>query len=184
MLYTFDLRRILRRYAPDWFRWPENLSLLFAYCRWLLRIEDSSFAPLRAEVSEEYGYGGLLHGLEWVLNDRFDPVLRRIEITHHPKLPLLHYRDAGEAPVAFFGDAGAPSPYYFLDAATLNTWQPFPFEFSVKLPDDAGGGPQAVFDLLDVYRFAGLRPRIVMWGWSYGTYTIVGIYNYTDYSNG
>ena len=56
MLYTFDLRKLLRRYSPVWFRWPENQSLAYALCRRLGTL-DVWFGRLRNDVVKESAPG-------------------------------------------------------------------------------------------------------------------------------
>jgi hypothetical protein len=160
MLYDFDLRKILRRSAPTWFRWPTNQSLAFALCRWLLRIEEQEFAPLRAAVQAEYGYNGLIHSLEIALNDRFDAVLRRITVMDSPQVAYLFYRDAADLPVERIGEASEPSLYSIMDAQQLSGALAYRSEFTIRVPDTIGVSAKAIFDYVDLYRLAGRRPQI------------------------
>lgn len=159
MLYLFDLRKILRRYSPTWFRWPENQSFAYALCS-RLALFDVWFGGLRADVAGEWQYNGLMHSLERALNDRFDNVLRRIKVVDYPQVPYLFCRDAADLPEVRIGDAGEPSPYYTMDAQQLSGAVAYRSEFEIRVPDTLGVSGKAIFDLVDLYRLAGRRPQI------------------------
>lgn len=177
MLYDFDLRKILRRYSPTWFRWPVNQSLAYALSARLATL-SAHFGAVREDVAREWQYNGLLHSLEWVLNDRFDPVQRRIWLVHPDHPDYTFFGSEEEAPTDFFEDEADPLAHYFFDEADLANAVVFPYEFDINVPEVLGVLPVAVFAVVDTYRFAGRRPRVIIRG---PFNAIYGIHYYHDY---
>ncbi len=177
MLYQYDLRKILRRYSPVWFRWAENQSMAYALCR-MLGTLDVWFGRLRQDVAREWQYNGLAHSLEWALNDKFDPVQRRIRLELPDHLDWTFFGTSEESPSDYFEDVADPLAHYFHDAADLAGAVTYLFEFDIIVPDELGVSPVAIFRHADVYRFAGRRPRVLTLHWLWG---ITGIYYYQDY---
>lgn len=170
MLYGYDLRKTLRRYSPVWFRWPENQSFAYALCRRLVTL-DVWFGRLRNDVAKEWEYNGLMHSLEWALNDKFDNVQRRIKVEDQAQVPYLFYRDAADLPVERIGEASEPSPYYIMDAQQLSGAVAYRQEFTIVVPDTLGVNAKAIFNYVDIYRLAGRRPRIRWDGFFFDTFT-------------
>lgn len=177
MLYLYDLRKLLRRYSPVWFRWPVNQSMAYALCSRLLTL-DVWFSGLRQDVALEWQYNGLWHSLEWALNDKFDPVQRRIWIDLPDHADWTFFGSTEDAPTDYFEDVADPLAHYFHDVADLANAVLYPFEFDINVPDVLGLSPVAVFSLVDIYRFAGRRPRVIIRG---PFNAIYGIHNYQDY---
>lgn len=178
MLYTFDLRKLLRRYSPVWFRWQENQSLAYALCRRLGTL-DVWFGRLRNDVVKEWQYNGLYHSLEWALNDKFDSVQRRIWLTLPDHIDYTFFGSIEDAPIDYFEDVADPLAHSFFDAADLANAVLYPFEFDINVPDVLGIAPTAVFAHVDLYRFAGRRPRVIIRG---PFNAIYGIHYYQDYN--
>lgn len=179
MLYLYDIRKILRRYSPTWFRWPENQSFAYALCRRLVTL-DVWFGRLRADVVNEWGYNGLLHGLEWALNDHFDPVQRRIWIESPQQRPYLFYRSVEGMPTVRFRSAGDPSAYSIMSAQQLAAALPYRYEFTINVPSLLGITAKAVFEYADLYRFAGRRPCVI----TRGPFNAIYGMDYYDQYNG
>lgn len=184
-MYNFDLRKLLRRYSPIWFRWAENQSMAYALCWWLWRIDAHFFIPLRQRVALEYRYNGLVHSLEWMLNDRFDPALRRIYINTLAQLPYLYYRSLGEPPQSYYANAGNPTGFYHFDLSEFTLTPPYRYEFRINVPDALGITPKAVFEAVDTYRYAGCRPAVRSFDTIYGVPdTTTGMWYYDQFING
>lgn len=161
MLYSFDIPALIKRYAPGWFRWPVNLQLAQALCAWPARIHAEFLVWRQQEIIDQYRFNGLIHSLEWVLNDRFDPIDRRIFITVVDQVPFLTHLDEAEPAVMGMVDESDSTGYYFLDeTAPVATYR---YEFLVQVPSPIAFVPQQMFDLLDLYRYAGRRPAIRLW---------------------
>lgn len=177
MLYDYDLRKILRRYSPVWFRWPENQSMAYALSR-RLKTLDGYFFKQRAVVALEWMYNGLWHSLEWALNDKYDMVQRRIWLALPDHEAYIFYASAEDAPLNRFGAAGEPLSHQFFSAQQLAAAVEYSYEFDINVPDTLGLNASAVFGLVDLYRFAGRRPRVIIRG---PLNAIYGIHYYADY---
>lgn len=159
MVFDLDLRKLLRRYSPTWFRWPANQSFAYALSRWVAYLHTQLLGA-RQEVAYQYRVNGLTHSMAERMNDIFDPVLRRITITVPSQLPVLYCLDDAEAPVAYLGDDGELSGYYCLEDAELNVAVQYAYEFLVEVPASLSFSSDSMFTELDLYRFAGRRPAI------------------------
>lgn len=158
MIYDLHISRIAARYVPTWFRWPRNIALVAALCAWVSRIHDEFLAWREAVIIGQYRYTGLIHSLEAALNDRFSAVERRITITVVDQVPMqYHWGDGGASPVGYATE-GTLTGYYHLTEGVVA--QPYDYEFLVHVPAEISFSPPAMFRLLDLYRFAGLRPAI------------------------
>jgi len=171
MLYDYDIRKILRRYSPVWFRWPANLSFAYSLCRRLVTL-DVWFGSLRDDVAKEWRYNGLMHSLEWALNDKFDNVLRRIEVRVFAHPMYIYYSSVEQPSFQQFAAAGDPYNYNFLSAEQLSGALAYRSEFEIRVPDTIGVSAKALFDFADLYRLAGSRPQITWIGFlfSYPTF--------------
>lgn len=175
MIYDYDIRKILRRYSPVWFRWSTNLSFAYALCRRLVTL-DVLFVRLREDVAQEWQYNGLVHSLEWALNDKFDNVLRRISLTVSVHPMYIYYTSAEQPSFQPFVAAGEPYGYNFLSAQELASAMPYPYEFVIHVPMALGITAKAVFAHTDLYRLAGSRP-VIYW------HDIFGVANVTYYQS-
>lgn len=158
MLYTFDLGKIIRRYSPVWFRWPVNMSLSLVLLSWLSRIHQDFLAWRTDTIIAEYRFNGLIHSLERLLNERFDALSQRIYITVVDQYPVLYHAEDGQLATTAMAEAGQLTGYYHLPDGAVA--QPYLYEFLVHVPADITFTPTVMFDLLDIYRFAGRRPAI------------------------
>lgn len=158
MLYDFDLVKIIRRYSPTWFRWPVNQAWALALLSWLGRIQQAFLAWRINTIIEEYRFNGLIHSMERLLNERFDSVLQRIYITVVDQYPVLYHADDGQLAMTAMAEAGQLTGYYHLPDGAVA--QPYLYEFLVHVPAEITFTPKVMFDLLDLYRYAGRRPAI------------------------
>lgn len=158
MLYTLDITAIAKRVVPGWFRREPNLAFIRVLTRGLAVLQDD-FASFRDVVRDQYRYNGLVHSLERMLNDHFDAIERRIYITVENQVPgYYHVEDGGPAFVHHL-PLGTLSGYYHLNLSSFPT--NYLYEFLVHVPASLTFQPVALFNLLDLYRFAGRRPAIV-----------------------
>jgi hypothetical protein len=160
MLYDIDLPKIIRRYVPVWFRWPTNLQMGYVLLS-RLGVIHLDFLAKRDEVIAEYRYNGLKHSLEAAMNDHFDPVLRRIFITIDDQLAALYYQEPFEPPVEYFQDEGGMAAYHYLDESQLNVVIQYDHEFIIWVPIALSADENNILALVEVYRYAGRRPKIL-----------------------
>lgn len=161
MLYNFDIPKLVKRYAPGWFRKPRNLQFTQALLSWPARIHTEFLLWRQQEIIDQYRFNGLVHSLEWALNDRFDPIDRRIFITVIEQVPFVWHLDDGEPSGYSMVDEADSTGYYYLDESSPVAM--YRYEFLVNVPTAVSFVPKHMFDLLDLYRYAGRRPAIRLW---------------------
>lgn len=171
MTYDLDIPLIIRRFAPTWFRKPRNLAWAYALSSWCVSIQQR-FIAWRMAVLAGYQYNGLTHSLEWLCNDVYDPVDRRIYITVTPQVPVYHHLSEGDPHVVTHTQEGELNGYYHLDETAVA--EVYRHEFVVHIPVSlAAINTQDLFDRLDLYRFAGRRPAIRFFDTSDNTVAMV-----------
>lgn len=172
MIYDLDIPAIIRRYVPVWFRKSRNLAFAAAAASWCRSMQQRFISWRETEIMAEYRYNGLLHSLEWMMNDRFDAVPRRIYITVTPQVPVAYHINESEPSVVSYVGEGQMSGYYHLDETDVT--ELYRHEFVVHVPVAlASIAPKRMFDRLDIYRFAGRRPAIRYFDTSDNTVSMV-----------
>lgn len=159
MIYDFDIRSIVRRFVPVWFRRPVNLQFAYALVSYCEVLQVRFLAWRGGTILPQFHYNGMLHSMEWMLNDFFDSVERRIYITVADQVPVMYHLDQSDAPVVRHQEEGSLSGYYHLDESTVV--EPYRYEFLVNVPVALSGvRPRSLFATLDLWRWAGRRPAI------------------------
>lgn len=158
MVYTFDIRLLVTRYVPRWFRHVENIAFGYALLK-PLELIHGLFLTHRDTVNATYRYNGLKHSLENLLNDTYDAVLRRIYITVSPQVPVLHCTDEAEPVAAWCQDEEELSGFWCTDEAEGAVYL---HEFSINVPVSLVVNYDELFALVDIYRYAGRRPNILL----------------------
>lgn len=159
MTYAFDIDELIRRFVPVWFRSLRNLSYTSAMASWCASIHQRFLGWREAVILPGYQYNGLLHSMEWMLNDAYDAVDRRIRITVYDQSPVMCHATEGDAVFVAHSDEGDVSGYSHLDEDAIT--EVYRYEFIVHVPVEiAAIPPRQMFERLDVYRFAGRRPAI------------------------
>lgn len=181
MIYDFNIPSIIRRYAPEWFRMPRNLQFVVVLATWLERLHTEFLVWREGTIIAEYRYNGLIHSLEWALNDRFDSGPRRIYITVIDQVPAYYHLTLGQAPYVPHATEGALTGYAHMDVDEVVT--PYLYEFLVHVPAELSFNPTVMFDLLDLYRYAGRRPAIRRFGPSDDTVETIIYYDIEPAAN-
>ncbi len=170
MFYTWHSDRLIRRFVPGWFRrWSVNMALARVAVGGVRRVQQQ-LAPLQEELRAEYRYNGLKHSLAKLLNDRLDAVQRRIYITIPDQTPSLYCQDIEEPSSAWYDDLEELSAYHQQD---IDEGGIYDHEFVVHIPAAISFQPAVVFALLDLYRYAGRRPKITTFGGTIDDYAPV-----------
>lgn len=162
-MYSFQLSDIISRNLPHALRKPRVLAWL-KNLTYPLTIIDSDFSQFRDEIDEKYDWNGLKHSLEWLLNDRYDPVLRRIYIVVHETPAVAYWIDDYELGDTLWIDDHEMASLYWMDEEDYNAIVPIDYEFTIRVWPGIEIDVQEVLDLVNRYRFAGLRPRVVWYG--------------------
>lgn len=166
--YSFNLPEILKRNTivalrlPKFLAWVKNLTHP-------VNDINEQFAYLRKEIAEEYKFNGLKHSLEWLMNDTYDPINRGIYIDVHDQPAIYFASEAFQLPPinsVYSYELNAVyshelNGYYALTAEEFNDVANNQYEFTVMVPINVPINVPEAYSLLDKYRFAGLRPRIV-----------------------
>lgn len=158
MLYDFDLPKLIRRYLPVWFRKPRALSFGYALLSHL-EVIHGLFLSVRDAIIAQYRYNGLIHSMERAINDQFDPVLRRVFITVVDQQPVLYYQDWSEPAFYHYDDEGGLAGYHYYDESQLNVVYTYDHEFVIHIPIDLGMEQPLILELVELYRYAGRRPK-------------------------
>lgn len=162
MIYTFNIPTIIRRYVPTWFRHTPNLQWAYVLCCWLEHIQSDFEGWRERQIIGQYRYNGLIHSLEMMLNDGWDNITRRIYITVADQAPAYYHLGDGAPPIVQYATEGELTGYYHLaDGAIAEVYE---YEFLVHWPVSLSFDPESVFAKLDLYRYAGRRPAIRLFG--------------------
>lgn len=162
MIYTFNIPTLVKRYLAPELRMPRILALGRVLLSWLRVIHLQFLAWRTDEVLAQYRFNGLIHSLEWMLNDRFDAIERRIYITVVDQVPTYYHLSQGDPPAVAYSTEGMMTGYYHLDQDAVT--DPYLYEFLVHVPADVVFNTTVMFALLDLYRYAGRRPAIRQFG--------------------
>lgn len=151
--FVVELKRFIMMLFP--LRWQK--ARLMA---WL----ESITAPLRriADELEAFRQANLYrlrHGpqvmhIEAVLNDKYDPALRRIYLIDGDGYePLSIYRDAEgkQAPYIYLEAEGEPAPYLYTD----NELNSVGIDFIIMIPATVVYETNELIALVDIYRLPG-----------------------------
>lgn len=162
-MYSIDHIKAIRRNLPKALRLPKFIAWIYVLLA-PLRSIDVQFLAFRKEIRHEYKYSGTKYGLESLLNDKYDPILRRIYIIPTEKQRIVFLKTAFEIPEIFMRSA-AETPNLFLKTAeNFNQQLATSYEFTIFVHAAITFVPAEMIALVDIYRFAGLRPRIVTYG--------------------
>lgn len=142
---------------PVWIGWIYSLIKP-------VRSIASDFAQLRDEIYEENRWNGTKPSLEKLLNDRYDPLLRRIEILDVEKDPVLYYQNGTEQPEAYYTSGAEQPVYYYRGAEQVNDLLLKDYEMKVRIHVSITFIPEEVLELIETYRYAGVRPKIFTYG--------------------
>jgi hypothetical protein len=157
-------------YNTNWITWvrenahidlrlPRFLAWVVALIKPIRTIDQGEFSILRFTITQEYRWNGSVNSLTKQLNDIYDPIERRIYFENVPKTPVLYHTGANEQATAYYSD-GQFEEYFRLGITETNESQDVPYEIKVLIHESINFIPERILDLLDIYLFAGIRPRL------------------------
>lgn len=129
-----------------------------------VRTIDGLFAQLRDEIFEFFRWNSLKFSLEKLLNDRYDPLLRRIEIVDVVKEPVLFYRSGNEEPDAHYRSGLEAAEYFYRSGTDLLDADTIDYEMKIRVHTEIPFVPEELLELVNNYRYAGIRPKIFTYG--------------------
>lgn len=162
-MYNFDLIPIIKRNLIVKLRKPRMISWILNLCYPLVLLRDE-FAAFRTLINDQYKYNGTVHSMECMLNDKYDPVLRRIYIIVHDN-PLVSFaQNSFEQPSVFAVPAYQESGHYAMTAEEFNAVAVLDYEFTIRVWPSINIDFDEALELVNRYRWAGKRPRIIWYG--------------------
>lgn len=162
-MFDINIFDFVRRNITSALRFP----VIMAFVRSLLaalKPIDTWLADVRADIAEQYRWNGTIHSIEKLLNDRYDPIHRRIYLKLEVKKPIWFWKDEFEQPDWFWKDEGDLMDWDWLDEETFNEQTAVPYEFKVYVHATISFVPAELAALVDLYRWAGYRFIIVTYG--------------------
>lgn len=165
---------MIKRNVPKALRLPRFLAWIFVLTR-PLRTIDVPFLAFRQEIRYEYKFNGTKKSLEWMLNDTYDPVLRRIYIVPTNKQRIVFLKTANEIPEIFMRTSAEIPNIYLKTAEFFNQQLQTNYEFTIYVHAAISFNAAEMLALVEIYRYAGLRPRIVTYAGPGGVETEIEI---------
>lgn len=155
-IYRYDLSKLVRRLTPP--RWRNAFNLNW-YETLLSQIDYSQdqFNDYKDQALIELSYNGQTIYLEKMLNDRFDPVLRRIIIRHEDEIGYYLYLEGEGQPEKYLyneSETGATPTYLYNEGENVATF-PEGIDFLVKAPSELAGLEAQMKSEIDKFKLAG-----------------------------
>jgi hypothetical protein len=154
-IYWFDKAKLIKRLTPPRWRTKFNLSW---YESLLTGIDYSldEFNSTKDNANRLLSYNGQTCYLELMLNDFFDPTLRRIKIEHEDSDAVYLYKESeGQAPYYLYreSETGITQTYLYNEdeASTLLS----NFDFRVVAPISLSISANQMRANIDKYKLAG-----------------------------
>ena len=130
--YNIDHTKLTKLLLPPLFRKAKLVQLLIAYIE-PLRVQWQAFTSYRQAVTYRLAHGSQVCYMRGMLNDNFDPTLRRIFIkTSVVQEPNWLYRDADNFPGYVYREADSAPKKYIYREADFSLYRP---DFTVFIPE-------------------------------------------------
>lgn len=160
-VYRYDLSKLVKRLTPP--RWRNAFNLNW-YETLLSGIDYSQdrFNAFKDQSLIELSYNGQTIYLEKMLNDRFDPVARRIVIQHEDDNGVFWYLEGEGQPEQYLytePETGATITYLYGEGEN-STGLPDGIDFRVKAPSDLSSLEVRMSSEINKYKLAGKQFEI------------------------
>jgi hypothetical protein len=160
-MFNQDYFNRFKEVTPHALRKPKFFALLRVLALSFGSIQNE-LNQLRAEMQYRFSFTGETYSIEALLNNEFDPVQRRIRVRSLPfRQPMVFLRQIQQQVLVFLRTNIEAPEHYLVSNFTFNNWQPQEFEFEVVVPSGVIYNTPVLRELVDRYRFAGKRYRIV-----------------------
>lgn len=161
-VYGYDLRKLIRRLTPP--RWRNAFNLNW-YETLLSGVNYSQerFNAFKDQALIELSYNGQTVYLEKMLNDRFDPMLRRITIEHDETTGVYWYLEGeGQAEKYLYteSETGTTETYLFNEGENFSGL-PDGIDFRVKAPLELLPLEIRIRSEINKYKLAGKQYDII-----------------------
>lgn len=163
-IYIINFKRLVVFLLPTFLRKRRTYEYLLALIEPIV-VLYTEFKKYRADVIYRLEHDSTVYSIENVLNDSFDPQLRRIEIKDvFEGQPLYFYEEAANKPVYFYPESDNKPVYFYGDSY----FAPATTDFIVLMPDDLkppiGSLSLRISEIkkeVDYYKLASKRYEIV-----------------------
>lgn len=161
-VYKYDLPKLVRRLTPPRWRNPFNLnwyeSLLCG-----INYSQDRLNIFKDQARVELSYNGQTIYLEKMLNDRFDPVQRRIQIVHDEDLTVYWYLEGEGQPEKYLyteTETGVTTTYLYNEGENI-TGLPEGIDFRVLAPSSLTSEQIRMTSEIEKYKLAGKQFEII-----------------------
>jgi hypothetical protein len=158
--YTFTLKKIVKRLTPPFLRntfslaWLESLNKPF-------ETVYNEFTNYRNQKRIELAYNSQTIMFEKLLNDKYDPVLRRIKLSNSIETSLYTYlSEEGQEPIYLFNIVEDETPVY-LNYEGENSTDLTDTDFRVFYPLTMSGSTSQIKSSIETYRLAGKTYQMI-----------------------
>lgn len=155
-----------KRYIEESLQWdlrrPVMINWIYVLIRHIIILERGLRREER-DINKQYNANSKKFSLERKLNDEFDSLLRRIYVEDVDKLPVVFYQSGAEQPEAYYRSGLEQAEYYYRSGDVLSNQSTIDYELKVFVPQGLSFIPEQMYAIMQLYRFAGIRPRIFLY---------------------
>lgn len=162
-MYSINWHRSITELLQHDARKPIWQAWLYALLKPLVKLADE-FTSFRDQILEENRWNGTTASLSKMLNDKYDPILRRIKLQNVIKKPLLFHRSGNEQPDGYYQEGDSNAVYHYRSANEAYDLSLLSYELIVKVHAHVVFVPEEMLQLIERYRFAGIRPKLFKYG--------------------
>ena len=162
-MYSINWHRSITELLQNDARRPIWIAWLYALVKPLVRLANE-FEDFRELIISENRWNGTTASLSKMLNDKYDPILRRIKLYNVVKKPLLFYRSGNEKPDAYYQEGEESAVYHYRSANEAYDLSLLSYELIVRVHAQVVMVPEEMLELIERYRYAGIRPRLFRYG--------------------
>jgi len=160
-VYRYDLSKLVRRLTPPRWRSPFNLNWYETLLCGINYSQDR-FNAFKDQSLIELSYNGQTIYLEKMLNDRFDPIQRRIVIQHEDDNGVFWYlEDEGQAAKYLYAESETGGTLaYLYNEGENSSGLPDGIDFRVKAPLSLSSLEVRMKSEINKYKLAGKQYEI------------------------
>ncbi|HTF18166.1 MAG TPA: hypothetical protein VK658_08850 [Chryseolinea sp.] len=161
-IYRYNLSKLVKRLTPPRWRNPTNLNWYETLLSGINYSQDR-FNAFKDQALVELSYNGQTIYMEKMLNDRYDPSLRRIIIQHEQNNSAYWYVEGeGQAPVYLYTEpeTGATQSFLYIEGEN-STGLPDGIDFVVKAPVSLTSQEVRMKADVNKYKLAGKQFEII-----------------------
>jgi hypothetical protein len=157
-VWQSDLNKLLKQYLPPVLRTPVHVKWVEVFAHGFVQVFDA-LKEYRTQTLKELAYNGQTNNLKRMLNDKFDKILRRIEVYNifALYLPDVFWQVAEAAPNYFYQVAEATPNFIYTE---LEYYAPVTVE--VHIPSDYLGMEATIRRIIESVLISTVR-YVIVW---------------------